>query len=248
MMKGINLRMLKLTKDERVKTILVSIFIIIILIALLSIENIERIIIETRCLRKRASYKECRDAKPSKEYKSKFKSLDWIKKNTSFVSYPKIRKQFLYYVAKAVNEYWNTFAKQYPKVKISKKEVVAFIDALARLEQGKVCMFAYNLFGVQGESYWEVPSDAQPDYAFNIIDSGGYCRVFLGWKSMEKSAKFITYVVMRKIFKAINELGEFNPGVVYTCKWWRGKCYGSYEEFTKIDTFNNIYKDSLKAV
>ena len=240
----------KLMTNQRYKTLLIAALIIAFLIALFSIEKINEVIVEARCLQKRMLFKECENTKPAKQYKNKFKSLEWIKRNTSAVSYPKIRRQFLHYAKKAIEQYWSIFANQYPSAanKLSKKQVLAFIDALARLEQGRSCMFAYNLFGVQGEDYWEVPEDSQPDYAFNIVDSGGYCRVFLGWKSMERAARFVAYVVMRKIFRYVNKYGEFNAGVVYTCSWWRSKCSGNSEEFAKIDTFNSIFRDSLRFV
>lgn len=239
-------------QDNRVKTlVLVGVFILLLLV-LYSIENIPNIIIELRCWRKRMFYRGCRGkSKAYSRYRKVYRPFSWIRKNTSMVSYYRVREQFLRYCKDALDDYWGIFRSMYPKSskKVSKREILAFIDTVGRIEQGRACMFAWNLFGVQGDvGSWREPEDARPDYSFAIYDSGGNCRVFLGWKTPRKAARFITYVITRKILKAISEFGTWNASFVYVCRWWRGRCYGTSEEYAKMDLIRSIYADSLRFV
>ena len=158
-------------------------------------------------------------------------SLRWVINNLGYGSYNDFRKEFL----RALKKYAKKYGAKYG---IDYKVIMATIDAIGRIEQGNAPMWGYNFFGIQTDLKWK-RSDLI-DYSFCVVDSGGYCRAFAGFKSLDRVAEFMAYVIAGKIKDFIDKRGEFDAGWFYSCSWWRNDCPFRH------DTFASIYNKSLE--
>lgn len=159
--------------------------------------------------------------------------MRWVVENLAYGNYYDFRKEFL----QVLKKYAKKYAERY---KVDFMQVMAVIDAIGKIEQGRVPMWGYNFFGIQSDLKWR--RGDLIDYSFCIVDSGGYCRGFAGFSKIEKVAEFMADTISLRIAEFIKERGKFDAGWFYSCKWWRKDCLFNHTLFAEIyqDSLNNI--------